>query len=98
MFTGTNCSKPVFRAEWNKTILKNVRMRIKQIVTINLTNKMKKTYDKLSTDLLIIENEGSFMSCSVRVNSRIVVHEYDTFEFAGTDGYKTEEWTLGFDE
>lgn len=61
---------------------------------------MKKTYSKMTTDLLLIENEGSFMQCSVRVKHQVFIEDYQIYDgFSGanatTDG---KDWNVTFDD
>ena len=57
---------------------------------------MKKTYNKLSTDVLIIETEGSFMECSVRVDAEYEIESMHTYD--GFDGSNKSEWKIGFED
>lgn len=55
---------------------------------------MKRTYSRLSSELLRFDTEAGFMQCSVRVEAEFTVEEYQEFTFDG--GSKTHEIT--FDE
>ena len=63
----------------------------------NFLLKMKRTYSRLSSEILRFDTEVGFMSCSVRVATGYEVEEYHDFYFEGSDGtlYKEHEITFG---
>jgi len=56
---------------------------------------MKRTYVKLSSELLLLNSEEGFMTCSVRMNEEVSVEDWH--DFFGTDetpGFRE----IGFDD
>lgn len=44
---------------------------------------MKRTYVKLSSEILMVETESSFMGASVRLQSSVTVEEYKSYGWEG---------------
>jgi len=44
---------------------------------------MKRTYVKLSSEILMVETESSFMGASVRLQSSVTVEEYKPYGWEG---------------
>ena len=65
------------------------------VIFVVLNNyQMKRTYCRLSSELLWLDTEAGFMACSVRVDADFTVEEYQEYTFDG--GSTTHEIT--FDE
>ncbi len=60
---------------------------------------MKKTYNKLTSDLLLVETEEGFMGCSVW-SRNVQVHSYvdntDWIDAEGNSVTDVSEWGIGF--
>lgn len=45
---------------------------------------MKRTYVKLSSEILMVETESSFMGASVRLETSVTVKDYEVYKDWGT--------------